>query len=80
MDGAVGERSECGAWTADSQEQPDLQTLLHHDYKQDWQVTYTATIRQDGGRWIGWIEEITGVNCPGETREELMENLSAALQ
>jgi hypothetical protein len=25
--------------------------------------TYTAVIKQDGDWWIGWIEEISGVNC-----------------
>ncbi|MGC9505858.1 hypothetical protein [Baaleninema sp.] len=25
--------------------------------------TYTAIIKKDGDWWIGWIEEIPGVNC-----------------
>ena len=25
--------------------------------------TYTAVTKQDGGWWIGWIEEVPGVNC-----------------
>ena len=24
---------------------------------------YTAIIKRDGNWWIGWIEEIPGVNC-----------------
>lgn len=40
---------------------------------------YTAVIRQDGPWWIGWIEEIPGVNCQGETRDELIANLREAL-
>ena len=24
---------------------------------------YTAVIKQDGDWWIGWIEEVPGVNC-----------------
>ena len=24
---------------------------------------YTAVIKQDGNWWLGWIEEIPGVNC-----------------
>jgi len=24
---------------------------------------YTAVIKKDAGWWIGWIEEIPGVNC-----------------
>ena len=41
---------------------------------------YTAVIRQDGDWWIGWVEEIPGVNSQGETREELIENLRSALR
>ncbi|MCA9241000.1 MAG: type II toxin-antitoxin system HicB family antitoxin [Planctomycetales bacterium] len=41
---------------------------------------YTAAIRQDGDWWIGWIEEIPGVNSQGATREELLANLSSALK
>ena len=40
---------------------------------------YTAVIRRDGKWWIGWVEEIPGVNSQGETREELMTNLREAL-
>jgi predicted RNase H-like HicB family nuclease len=43
------------------------------------QNEYTAVVRQDGEWWIGWIEEIPGVNSQGSTREELMENLQSAL-
>lgn len=41
--------------------------------------TYTAIIQQDEGWWIGWIEEIPGVNSQGVTREELLANLRSAL-
>ena len=41
---------------------------------------FTAVIRQDGTWWIGWIEEVPGVNSQGERREELLENLRSALQ
>jgi len=41
---------------------------------------YTAVIKQDGPWWIGWIEEIAGVNSQAETREELVEYLKSALQ
>lgn len=40
---------------------------------------YTAVIRQEGPWWIGWIEEVPGVNSQGETREELLKNLREAL-
>jgi len=43
-------------------------------------LNYTAVIKQDGDWWIGWIEEIPGVNSQGTTREELEENLRSALK
>lgn len=42
--------------------------------------TYTAVIRQSGPWWIGWIEEVPGVNCQGRTKEELLETLKVTLQ
>jgi predicted RNase H-like HicB family nuclease len=42
--------------------------------------TYTVVIKQAGPRWIGWIEEIPGVNCQERTREELLETLRITLE
>ncbi len=42
-------------------------------------ATYTAVVQQDGDWWIGWVEEVPGVNSQGMTREELLENLRDAL-
>ncbi len=42
-------------------------------------TSYTAVVQQDGDWWIGWVEEIPGVNSQGHTREELLENLQSAL-
>jgi predicted RNase H-like HicB family nuclease len=41
---------------------------------------YTAVVQQDGEWWIGWVEEIPGVNSQGKTRDELLENLRDALE
>ena len=41
---------------------------------------YTAVIKQDGDWWIGWIQEITGVNCQEASREELLESLRITLR
>lgn len=41
---------------------------------------YTAVVKQDGDWWIGWIEEIPGVNCQERTREELLDTLRVTLQ
>ena len=40
---------------------------------------YTAIIKQDGDWWIGWIQEVPGVNCQEATREELLETLKITL-
>jgi len=42
--------------------------------------TYTAITKQDGDWWIGWIEEVPGVNCQERTREGLLESLRATLK
>ena len=42
--------------------------------------TYTAVVKQDGESWIGWIEEVPGVNCQESTREELLKTLRVTLK
>ena len=41
--------------------------------------SFTAILKQDGPWWIGWIEEVPGVNCQEATREELLESLRVTL-
>ena len=41
---------------------------------------YTAVVKQDGDWWIGWIEEVPGVNCQESSRDELLESLKMTLQ
>ena len=41
---------------------------------------YKAVVRQEGTWWIGWVEEVPGVNSQGRTREELLDNLRDALE
>lgn len=41
--------------------------------------TYTAVVKQDAGWWIGWIEEVPGVNCQEATRDELLDSLRVTL-
>ena len=43
------------------------------------QTGYHAIVRRDGEWWIGWIEEVPGVNSQGASREELIDNLREAL-
>jgi predicted RNase H-like HicB family nuclease len=42
--------------------------------------TYRAVIRSDGEWWIGWIEEVPGVNCQERTREALLRSLAETLR
>jgi predicted RNase H-like HicB family nuclease len=41
--------------------------------------TYTAVVKQDGLWWIGWVEEIPGVNGQERTRDELLNSLRVTL-
>jgi len=43
-------------------------------------ATYTAVIKNSGNWWIGWIEEVPGVNCQEATREELVDTLRVTLR
>jgi predicted RNase H-like HicB family nuclease len=40
---------------------------------------YTAVTKQDDGWWVGWIEEVPGVNCQERTHDELLESLKVTL-
>ena len=42
-------------------------------------MEYTAVVKHRGEWWIGWIEEVPGVNCQERTHEELMQSLAGAL-
>jgi predicted RNase H-like HicB family nuclease len=42
--------------------------------------TYAAVIQKNDRWWIGWVEEIPGVNSQGESRKELIENLRSAVE
>lgn len=41
---------------------------------------YTAVVKQDGDWWIGWIEEVPGVNCQEPSKQALLESLSITLR
>ena len=41
--------------------------------------TYTAVVKQDGPWWIGWVEEVPGVNCQEHTKDELVNSLRITL-
>lgn len=44
------------------------------------QNTYTAVVKKDEDWWIGWIEEVPGVNCQERTKDELLETLKITLK
>ena len=41
---------------------------------------YTAVVKKSGDWWIGWIDEVPGVNCQERTRDELLESLRTTLK
>jgi hypothetical protein len=41
---------------------------------------YTAILKNDGDWWIGWIEEVPGVNCQEKSRDQLIASLRLTLQ
>jgi predicted RNase H-like HicB family nuclease len=41
--------------------------------------TYTAILQDEGDWWIGWIEEIPGVNAQEKTKNELLASLKVIL-
>jgi len=44
------------------------------------EAQYTAIVKKQGDWWVGWVEEVPGVNCQERSREELMETLRITLQ
>ncbi len=39
----------------------------------------TATVKKDGAWWLGWIEEVPGVNAQKKTQSKLMASLKEVL-
>jgi len=42
-------------------------------------ANYTAIVKKDGAWWLGWIEEVPGVNAQEKTRSKLMASLKEVL-
>jgi predicted RNase H-like HicB family nuclease len=40
---------------------------------------YTAIVKKDGAWWLGWIEEVPGVNAQEKTKSKLMASLKEVL-
>ncbi|MEE8365921.1 MAG: type II toxin-antitoxin system HicB family antitoxin [Gammaproteobacteria bacterium] len=43
-------------------------------------ANYTAVVKNQDDWWIGWIEEVPGVNCQESSKEALLESLSVTLR
>ena len=41
---------------------------------------HKAVVKQEIECWIGWIEEVPGVNCQESTRKELLRTLKITLR
>jgi predicted RNase H-like HicB family nuclease len=41
---------------------------------------YMAVLKKEDDWWVGWIEEVPGVNCQEKTYEELKETLEITLR
>ena len=41
--------------------------------------SYTAIVKQDGDWWIGWVEEVPGLNAQERSRQELLKSLRMIL-
>lgn len=42
--------------------------------------TFPAVIRQDGPWWLGWVDEVPGVNAQERSRDKLLESLRQGLR
>ncbi len=41
---------------------------------------YTAVVKEEDEWWVGWIEEVSGVNCQEKTYKQLKETLEVTLK
>lgn len=66
----------CGSQATDSISRPHARPS---SYTSLMNAEYTAVLKQDGDWWIGWIEEVPGVNCQERTKAELLTSLREVL-
>ena len=43
-------------------------------------MEYTAIIKNIESWWVGWIEEVPGVNCQEKNRSDLLRSLKTTLK
>ena len=56
-----------------------LASLVEDSGKNSMGNQYTAIIKQVDEWWVGWIEEVPGVNCQEKSKRELLESLKQVL-
>ena len=70
---------ECVARVRHQNQASRVLTFTQFCYNATMNQTYTAIIKQDASWWIGWIEEVPGVNCQENSREALLTSLRETL-
>jgi len=40
---------------------------------------HNANLRKTDGCWVGWIDDVPGINCQESSRDELLNSLREAL-
>ena len=45
--------------------------MLRRVRGREMEQTYNAIVKRSGKWWIGWVEEVPGVNCQEKTRAGL---------
>ena len=63
---------------------------MYHDFVTEQQSTgqekieilpgTTALVQQKGSWWVGWVEEVPGVNAQERTRDRLLASLTETLR
>jgi len=41
---------------------------------------YTVVVKKENDFWVGWVEEVPGINCQEKTYKDLMETLEVTLK
>ncbi len=57
-----------------------IRTNFSIKYSDSWQINLQQLLKKNGDWWVGWIEEVKGVNAQEATKEELIESLREARQ
>ncbi len=56
-----------------------MEKTLHDSAEKIGRKKHIAILKQDGDWWIGWVEEVPGVNAQEKTKPELLTSLRQIL-